>query len=71
MSRRGALPGLGISLGVTFALFTVLYIGLAVTVVFLLWRQILKTGVTPVPLGVTSELPLPSRTTGAFPTPKP
>jgi cytochrome d ubiquinol oxidase subunit I len=61
------MPGLG----VTFALFTVLYIGLAVAVVFLLWRQILKTGVTPVPLGVTSELPLPTRTTGAFPTPKP
>ena len=61
------MPGLGI----TFALFTVLYIGLAITVVFLLWRQIIKTGVTPVPLGVTSELPIPSRTTGAYPAPKP
>jgi len=61
------MPGLG----VTFALFTVLYIGLAVAVVFLLWRQILKTGVTPVPLGVTSELPLPSRLSGTHPTPRP
>lgn len=61
------MPGLG----VTFALFTVLYIGLAVAVVFLLWRQILKTGVTPVPLGVTSELPLPSRVTGGSPITKP
>jgi cytochrome d ubiquinol oxidase subunit I len=59
------MPGLG----VTFALFTVLYLGLAVAVVFLLWRQILKTGVTPVPLDVTSELPIPSATTGAFSTP--
>jgi cytochrome d ubiquinol oxidase subunit I len=61
------MPGLGI----TFALFTVLYVGLAVTVVFLLWRQILKTGVTPVRIDVTSELPIPSRVTGAFPTPNP
>ena len=61
------MPGLGI----TFALFSVLYVGLAIAVVFLLWRQILKTGVTPVPLGVTRELPLPSRVTGAFPAPKP
>jgi cytochrome d ubiquinol oxidase subunit I len=61
------MPGLG----VTFALFTVLYIGLAIAVVFLLWRQILKTGVTPVPLGVTSELPLPSRLSGTHPTPRP
>ncbi|MCZ8203960.1 cytochrome ubiquinol oxidase subunit I [Gemmatimonas sp.] len=60
------MPGLG----VTFALFTVLYIGLAIAVVFLLWRQILKTGVTPVPLGVTSELPLPSRLSGTHPTPR-
>ena len=60
------MPGLGI----TFALFSVLYIGLAIAVVFLLWRQILKTGVTPIPLGVTSELPVPSRITGAFPAPK-
>lgn len=50
------MPGLG----VTFALFTVLYIALAIAVVFLLWRQILKTGVTPTPLGVTSELPIPT-----------
>ncbi len=56
--------------GVTFALFSVLYVGLAIAVVFLLWRQILKTGVTPVPLGVTSELPLPSPLTGGFPAPK-
>ena len=60
------MPGLGI----TFALFSVLYIGLAIAVVFLLWRQILKTGVTPIPLGVTSELPVPSRITDAFPAPK-
>jgi cytochrome d ubiquinol oxidase subunit I len=59
------MPGLG----VTFALFTVLYIGLAIAVVFLLWRQILKTGVTPVPLDVTSELPLPSRLSGTHPSP--
>lgn len=50
------MPGLG----VTFALFTVLYIGLAIAVVFLLRRQILKTGITPMPLGVTSELPIPT-----------
>jgi cytochrome d ubiquinol oxidase subunit I len=60
------MPGLGI----TFALFSVLYIGLAIAVVFLLWRQILKTGVTLIPLGVTSELPIPSRVTGAVPAPK-
>jgi cytochrome d ubiquinol oxidase subunit I len=60
------MPGLGI----TFALFSVLYVGLAIAVLFLLWRQILKTGITPVPLGVTSELPLPSRASGAFPAPK-
>ena len=48
------MPGLF----VTFALFTFLYIGLAVTVVFLLWRQILKTGVSDhSPIGLTSELP--------------
>ena len=32
---------------VPFLGFTLLYIGLAVMVAFLLWRQILKTGVTP------------------------
>jgi cytochrome d ubiquinol oxidase subunit I len=55
------MPGLG----VTFALFTALYIGLAITVLFLLWRQILKTGVTPAPLGLTNELPIALRVTGA------
>lgn len=37
------MPGLV----VPFLGFTILYIGLAVMVVFLLWRQILKTGVAP------------------------
>jgi cytochrome bd ubiquinol oxidase subunit I len=50
------MPGLG----VTFALFTALYIGLAIAVVFLLWRQILKTGITPTPLGLTGEIPIPA-----------
>jgi cytochrome d ubiquinol oxidase subunit I len=50
------VPGVGVS----FALFTLLYLGLAVTVTFLLWRQILKTGVTPAPLGLTGEFPLPA-----------
>lgn len=50
------VPGVGVS----FALFTLLYLGLAVTVTFLLRRQILKTGVTPAPLGLTGEFPLPS-----------
>jgi cytochrome d ubiquinol oxidase subunit I len=50
------VPGVGVS----FALFTLLYIGLAVTVTFLLRRQILKTGVTPEPLGLTGEFPLPA-----------
>ncbi len=50
------MPGLV----VPFALFTALYIGLAVTVVFLLWRQILKTGVSPTLVGFTSELPIPT-----------
>ena len=49
------VPGVGVS----FALFTLLYVGLAVTVTFLLRRQILKTGVSPVPLGLTGEFPLP------------
>lgn len=60
------MPGLVVS----FALFTVLYIGLAVTVVFLLWRQILKTGVSQIPLGLTSELPIPTPgSTASYPTP--
>ncbi|MFN8715791.1 MAG: cytochrome ubiquinol oxidase subunit I [Gemmatimonas sp.] len=50
------MPGLG----VTFALFTALYIGLAIAVVFLLWRQILKTGVSGTPLGLTGEMPIPT-----------
>jgi cytochrome d ubiquinol oxidase subunit I len=62
------VPGVGVS----FALFTLLYLGLAVTVTFLLWRQILKTGVTPAPLGLTGEFPLPPGAAtgpGAPPTP--
>ena len=55
------VPGLG----VTFALFTALYIGLAIAVVFLLWRQILKTGITPTPIDRTGELPIPSMLSGA------
>ena len=50
------VPGLMYS----FIGFTLLYIGLAVTVVFLLWRQILKTGVHGnTPIGVTSEMRVP------------
>jgi cytochrome bd ubiquinol oxidase subunit I len=49
------MPGLG----VTFALFTALYLGLAVAVVFLLRRQILKTGIRQLPLGLTGEMPIP------------
>lgn len=49
------MPGLG----VTFALFTALYIGLAIAVVFLLRRQILKTGIRQLPLGLTGEMPIP------------
>lgn len=49
------MPGLA----VTFVLFTALYVFLAVAVVFLLWRQILKTGVTPLPTGMTGELAIP------------
>jgi len=46
---------------VPFLGFTVLYIGLAITVGFLLWRQILKTGVQgSVPMGLTGELPIPT-----------
>lgn len=47
------MPGLVVS----FVLFSLLYVGLAITVIFLLWRQILKTGVGgPSPLTMTSEL---------------
>ncbi len=60
------MPGLVVS----FAVFTALYIGLAVAVVFLLWRQILKTGVSQTPLGLTSELPIPTPgSTASYPTP--
>lgn len=53
------MPGLV----VPFVVFTLLYVGLAITVVFLLWRQILKTGVIGAhPLGVTGELPVTSTT---------
>jgi cytochrome d ubiquinol oxidase subunit I len=51
------MPGLV----VPFVLFTALYLGLAVAVVFLLRRQILKTGLSPVTLGVTNEMPIPTR----------
>ncbi len=51
------VPGLMVS----FIGFTLLYIGLAITVVFLLWRQIVKTGVRgTVPVGITSEMPVPT-----------
>ncbi len=54
------MPGLV----VPFLGFTLLYLFLAVTVGFLLWRQILKTGVgTEVPIGVTGEMPIPGRVT--------
>jgi cytochrome d ubiquinol oxidase subunit I len=47
------MPGLVVS----FVLFSLLYVGLAITVLFLLWRQILKTGMGgPSPLTMTSEL---------------
>ena len=50
------MPGLV----VPFVGFTLLYLGLAVAVVWLLYRQIIKTGVGgPVRPGVTQELPLP------------
>ncbi len=52
---------------VPFLAFTALYIGLAVTVVFLLRRQILKTGVRGgLPLGLTGEMPMPTPT-GSYP----
>lgn len=50
------MPGLV----VPFVLFSTLYVGLAVAVVFLLWRQIIKTGVSAIPMGLTSELPIPT-----------
>ena len=51
------MPGLV----VPFIAFTLLYIGLAITVVFLLRRQILKTGVRgAVPVGLTGEMPIPT-----------
>jgi len=60
------MPGLVVS----FAVFTTLYIGLAIAVVFLLWRQILKTGVSSAPLNFTSELPIPTPgSTARYPTP--
>jgi cytochrome bd ubiquinol oxidase subunit I len=60
------MPGLV----VPFVLFSTLYVGLAVAVVFLLWRQIIKTGVSAVPMGLTSELPIPTPGSIArFPTP--
>jgi cytochrome d ubiquinol oxidase subunit I len=60
------MPGLVVS----FTLFTLLYIGLAVTVVFLLWRQILKTGMgsNRPTFGMTSELAIPIATpSGSYP----
>lgn len=46
---------------VPFIGFTLLYIGLAITVVFLMWRQILKTGVRGDELlGLTGEMPIPT-----------
>ncbi|WP_310570947.1 cytochrome ubiquinol oxidase subunit I [Gemmatimonas sp.] len=60
------MPGLVVS----FVLFSALYIGLAVTVVFLLWRQIIKTGVSQTSMGLTSELPIPTPgSTASYQTP--
>ncbi len=48
---------------VPFIGFTLLYIGLAIAVVWLLYRQILKTGVSNMPrAGLTEELPIPQAT---------
>ena len=48
---------------VPFIGFTLLYIGLAIAVVWLLYRQILKTGVGNMPrAGLTEELPIPRAT---------
>ncbi len=53
------MPGLV----VPFIVFSLLYVGLAIAVVFLLWRQFRKTGVgARLPVGMTEELPLPSMT---------
>jgi cytochrome d ubiquinol oxidase subunit I len=47
---------------VPFVAFTLLYIGLSIAVVWLLYRQIIKTGVGVTPFaGVTQELPVPVR----------
>ncbi len=59
------MPGLVVS----FVLFSLLYVGLAITVVFLLWRQIIKTGISgpAAPINMTSELQLPPLTpTGSY-----
>jgi cytochrome bd ubiquinol oxidase subunit I len=60
------MPGLV----VPFVGFTLLYIGLAVAVVWLLYRQIIKTGVdSTMRPGITQELPLPQITPAtSFPT---
>jgi cytochrome d ubiquinol oxidase subunit I len=51
------MPGLV----VPFVAFTLLYIGLAVAVVFLMWRQFRKTGVHgELPAGLTGEMPIPT-----------
>jgi len=50
------MPGLRWS----FLLFTALYVGLGGVVVYLLRRQVLKTGITPQMLGLTGEMPLPT-----------
>ena len=59
------MPGLGI----TFALFTALYIGLAIAVAFLMWRQIVKTGVSPQLSTMTGELAIPRGISEAAPRP--
>jgi cytochrome d ubiquinol oxidase subunit I len=61
------MPGLA----VPFVIFTLLYLGLAVVVLFLLWRQLLKTGITQQPLGLTGEMPIPQAPsrTGIYHTP--
>ncbi len=56
------MPGLV----VPFVGFTILYIGLAIAVAWLLYRQIIKTGVGPTMRpGVTEELPIPRFVTPA------
>lgn len=61
------MPGLA----VPFTLFTLLYIGLAAVVLFLLWRQLLKTGISQESLGLTGEMPIPTTPsrTGVYHTP--